>query len=147
MFGDERRGGSVPIRTATLPALTIGHSTACAGGAEPYLAGNPLAVVIDDSRPDLFSVAEFTEAVSRMCGAEPPPPCAIKHRSVLSAECLAEQCLDCEHACIHALPRYTGVRTSPRPTTSFTMRSSNKIGCPARRSSHVFTRTSIGTSR
>lgn len=66
MFGEKRRGESVPIRTATLPGSAIGHSTACAEGTEPRLAGNPLAVVINDSRPGLFSLAEFTEAVSRM---------------------------------------------------------------------------------
>jgi hypothetical protein len=146
MFGDERRAGALPLCVAALPGTAIEHSTAGAERAEPGLAGYPLAVGRHDSCPSLFPLAEFAEAVSYMCGTEPASPGTIKHRSVLSAGDLPKECVNWEHACIHSCSRYTGVRTSPRPRTSFTICSSIKMEWPASRSSQVFTRTSIGTS-
>ncbi len=147
MFGDDSRAGALPHCRAALPGTAIDHSTAGAERAEPGLAGYPLAVGRHDSCPSLFPLAEFAEAVSYMCGTEPASPSTIKYRSAVSTGGLPKECVDLEHACIHSFSRYTGVRTSPRPRTSFTIRSSSKIGWPASRSSHVFTRTNIGTSR
>ena len=101
--GDSTRERPDLLCTTTLPGTAIGHSTAGAERAEPRLAGDPLAVVVEDSCPGLFSLAEFTKAVCGMDGTEPASPGTVIYRSVVPAGRLAEERVNWEHARIHSL--------------------------------------------